>query len=203
MSEPQAINADSPPAGFPQFTRLPTELRLIVWEMAMDEPRTICILGFPADRTPRTLVDGGDKFIDAPGFFFVNRECRKVATKAYTNLTVMMVAIDRTIRLNLKAKRGDDLAFWCTHDECAGWRGTLVDALAARSVYPPHNPFTLSRIPNCPVDDVRRWVLSLQSDGCISEHDTELWCDLQPDMVPRITIIIYHPYLDFLWASSL
>ncbi|KAI0444757.1 hypothetical protein F4803DRAFT_226963 [Xylaria telfairii] len=203
MSEPQAVVPSSPPTSFPQFARLPTELREVIWKMAMAEPRTICILGFPAKRTPLTLAMGEFKFFDAPSFFFVNRECRKLATEVYSDLRVRISSLRVVVHVDLKVQHGDGLAFWCMHDECMCCHGKLVedDVLPAGSVTLPDTPFTLAMNQTCPVDQVPRWLWALQTDGCISWDGIELWRSLRATVVPCVTIVLYHPALALFWPS--
>ncbi|TGJ83196.1 hypothetical protein E0Z10_g5558 [Xylaria hypoxylon] len=118
MSELQVAGPSSPPSSFPLFTRLPPELRSIVWEMAMDEARTIYFIEFPAAHTQRTLTVNNSRFIEVPTFFFVSRECRAIARKQYTETKVKISTsgffsgISRIrVYMNLHMKKGDRLVF--------------------------------------------------------------------------------------------
>ncbi|KAI3331667.1 hypothetical protein HD806DRAFT_478002, partial [Xylariaceae sp. AK1471] len=84
MSELPVTRPKAPSLGFPRFADLPVELRLIVWEMAMEEPRIIHISDHPLEPMPRRLTIDGVLFNQVPEFFFVNQECRQVALKQYT-----------------------------------------------------------------------------------------------------------------------
>ncbi|KAI6092969.1 hypothetical protein F4821DRAFT_223655 [Hypoxylon rubiginosum] len=78
---------------FTIFGMLPLELRMIIWECAMDEPR---IVQLPDPHFGRTFVDGesgyptflkieGHLCQQVPKFFLINRESRQLALKRYTN----------------------------------------------------------------------------------------------------------------------
>ncbi|KAI0555148.1 hypothetical protein F4679DRAFT_522393 [Xylaria curta] len=166
MSSPQVVdvdvNTDSPVASFPQFTRLPLELRLIIWEMAMDEPRSIRILKDPYPQ-PRTLSVGKDNYYDAPGFFFVNQECRTVATKVYTD-SDLEIASSYPIWVNMKVKRGDRLVISCNFCRQEQYLHYVEREQADRQDEDIHDAHCCSNAR----DELHDWLLSLLSDGCIS-----------------------------------
>ncbi|KAI1765210.1 hypothetical protein GGR53DRAFT_279409 [Hypoxylon sp. FL1150] len=77
---------------FTIFTMLPLELRMIIWEYAMDEP---CVVRVPHSHCQRSLGDlrGPSTRLkieehlheQVAKFFRVNRECCQLAFKHYTN----------------------------------------------------------------------------------------------------------------------
>ncbi|KAI1402644.1 hypothetical protein F4819DRAFT_485447 [Hypoxylon fuscum] len=84
---------------FTMFNMLPPELRLMIWECAMDEPRIVdiegpkfrsrfrdSIYGVKVDHLahPRFLRIDGDIYQQVPELFFVNRESRRLAMRRYT-----------------------------------------------------------------------------------------------------------------------
>ncbi|KAI1735956.1 hypothetical protein F4680DRAFT_452407 [Xylaria scruposa] len=177
MSKPQV-------ASFPQFSRLPTELRLIIWEMAMDEPRTIVILR-ESSPTPRTLSVGKDKFYNAPEFFFVNQECRTVATKLYTDSS-LGIEDQRGygIHLNIKAKRSDRLEMPVPYNSGGGYL-YYVETVEC-------DDEDIDGI--CVWCDIMgSWLLSLLEDEFISEDGLELCCDYISSKF--IYISLRHPFL--------
>ncbi|KAI1425358.1 hypothetical protein F5Y12DRAFT_796075 [Xylaria sp. FL1777] len=91
MSELQVTSPSSSISSFPQFAYLAPELRIMVWEKAMEEPRTIPLLHVPDHHIQRSLTIHGVKFIEVPVFFFVNWECRKIAVKQYTEIKARFV----------------------------------------------------------------------------------------------------------------
>ncbi|KAI1130590.1 hypothetical protein F5Y10DRAFT_289010 [Nemania abortiva] len=118
MSKLQVTSPGSPTSSFPQFTRLPLELRIEIWEIAMDEPRAIHLLSAPDGHIQRTLMINDVKFVDVPVFFFVNRECRGIVVNQYSEIKAHFKA--RTdipghsfpsLELNLLIKDGDKLEF--------------------------------------------------------------------------------------------
>ncbi|KAI0549074.1 hypothetical protein F4679DRAFT_548144 [Xylaria curta] len=185
-----------PDTYFPQFAQLPPELRLIVWEMAVEEPRDISFFAFPTGHTPRTLTVGGVNFYDAPLFFFVNRECRSVAMKAYTNVTVRIADTGSLhIDVDVKAKCGDGFRFWCDHKECPRWYQRLVESKTPGtvSVDPEFGHAAWFERPTCKMGQSGDWVLTLQSDGCISRDSLDLWRILETEFY--VTVAIRHPFL--------
>ncbi|KAI1740778.1 hypothetical protein F4680DRAFT_447633 [Xylaria scruposa] len=200
MSEPQVVEPASPPADFPQFARLPTELRLIIWEMAVEEPRNVFLFAFPAYRTPRTLTVGEDNFYDAPEFFFVNQECRAVATKVYTDISIMLQdTTSKHITISMKVKRGDGFWVWCDHFGCSAWCGELVEdedsKAAAGSVNPQYQPEIMHCHDFCSINKMRDWLSSIWSDGRISEDSLEPWRSFE-ESNRYITISLRHPFLN-------
>ncbi|KAI0104021.1 hypothetical protein GGR51DRAFT_523205, partial [Nemania sp. FL0031] len=118
MSEHKVTSASSSPASFPQFARFPPELRIKIWEMAIDEPRTIPLLCVPESHIQRSLMIDGVPFIDVPTFLFVNRECRDIAVEKYTKMTAQFKARTNApnvcfplLELNLLLKDGDKFEF--------------------------------------------------------------------------------------------
>ncbi|KAJ8133196.1 hypothetical protein O1611_g425 [Lasiodiplodia mahajangana] len=118
MLEQQPTSPGSPLSSFPQFARFPPELRIKIWETAMDEPRTIHFLCVPDGHIPRTLMINDTQFVDAPMFFFVNRECREIAVKQHAELKALFTAQTNTpgycfpaLELNLLIKDGDKFKF--------------------------------------------------------------------------------------------
>ncbi|KAI1740681.1 hypothetical protein F4680DRAFT_447543 [Xylaria scruposa] len=195
MWGPQVV-PDYPLTNFPQFARLPTELRLIVWEMAVEEPRDICFFAFPTGHRARTLTVGEINFYDAPVFFFVNRECRSVAMKAYTNVTVRIADPESVhIDINVKAKCGDGLRFWCDHKECPRLYQRLVEDKrgATISIDSEFGHETWFERPTCFMDQGSHWVLALQSDGCIPQGSLAVWRILGQEFYTNVAI--RHPSL--------
>ncbi|KAI0799959.1 hypothetical protein GGR55DRAFT_683836 [Xylaria sp. FL0064] len=84
---------------FTLFPKLPTELRLIIWEFAMQGPRLVhlraeeCVKRYEEYRQyrrgcPRTVAPKlkiyGTQYEQVPTYFFINRECRHLALKHYS-----------------------------------------------------------------------------------------------------------------------
>ncbi|KAI0159510.1 hypothetical protein GGR57DRAFT_457636 [Xylariaceae sp. FL1272] len=86
--------SEAAPATFPQFGRLPPELRMMIWEEAARVPRVVHLVERAMERTQsRTLtvkrVRQGlqtqiRRFSQVPELFFVNHEARAIALKEYT-----------------------------------------------------------------------------------------------------------------------
>ncbi|KAJ8122177.1 hypothetical protein O1611_g9906 [Lasiodiplodia mahajangana] len=93
MSALQVTSPTSPPTSFPQFSKLPTELRIIIWELAMEEGRIIPLFHCPPGYIQRRLTISGMRFGDVPLFFFVNSECREVAAKRYIKTRIIVKAV--------------------------------------------------------------------------------------------------------------
>lgn len=83
--------------GFPRFDDLAGEIRIMIWRMAMEEPRLVhlraagCGIGrFRRHGIPEHggryyhLRICGEKFEQIPVYFFVNHECRYYALEFYT-----------------------------------------------------------------------------------------------------------------------
>ncbi|KAI0192927.1 hypothetical protein EV127DRAFT_479344 [Xylaria flabelliformis] len=181
-------------ASFPQFPRLPLELRFIIWEMAMDEPRSILILREQyhtrPTRKPRTLSVGEDNFYDVPGFFFVNQECRTVAKKVYFDSSIEICDEDfkYKVYVNMKVKRGDSLVMSCL---CLPREEYLyyVERVDSDDEYYLHTELC------CCDDQVQlfNWLLSLLRDDCICKNGLEL-CRYYRT-IKRIYITLRHPFL--------
>ncbi|KAI8629141.1 hypothetical protein F5Y19DRAFT_434132 [Xylariaceae sp. FL1651] len=89
MSEFQVTKLQSvSPSDFPQFGRLPPEMRIAIWKLAMEEPRIIHISPFLLEPTPRKIKMNGLEYEQVPEFFFVSRECRWVAQVLYSATAV-------------------------------------------------------------------------------------------------------------------
>ncbi|KAI1351843.1 hypothetical protein F5Y01DRAFT_324745 [Xylaria sp. FL0043] len=100
MSSSSSIHvADSRIEQFTLFPKLPTELRLIIWDFAMQEPRLVhiraeeCVKRYEEYRRyrhgcPRTAAPKfkiyGCQYEQVPTYFFINRECRYLALKHYS-----------------------------------------------------------------------------------------------------------------------
>ncbi|KAI1734322.1 hypothetical protein F4680DRAFT_438729 [Xylaria scruposa] len=176
MSSPQVTDVDADSASFPQFIRLPLELRLIIWEMAMDEPRSIRILKDPYPK-PRTLSVGEDNYYDAPKFFFVNQECRTVAAKVYTNSSLEINAWGfGAIGVNMKVKRGDRLVISChscNHEQYLHYvereqeEEEEKEEKEEEEEEEEEDELHAFCCGNTRVE-LHDWLLSLLSDGCIS-----------------------------------
>ncbi|KAI3332683.1 hypothetical protein F4824DRAFT_474706 [Ustulina deusta] len=163
MPKLQVTSTSSPPSSFPQFTRLPPELRMMIWEEAMDEPRTIHIFHVPENYTQRTLTINNVKFIDVPVFFFVNQECREIAVKQYTEIkgtlrisrpSVLLCRNSKLLNLNFHMKKGNRLQF---HN--------CIPFGSESSPEPQHVSVRReSYFFNCDLPQFNRWVESLPSD---------------------------------------
>ncbi|KAI1083116.1 hypothetical protein F5B20DRAFT_577499 [Whalleya microplaca] len=80
---------DSTPATFKRFPSLPTEIRLMIWELALTQPRVVCL--DPAhfhhessEPTSLILKLKGFSYAHIPILFLVNHEARALAVKRYT-----------------------------------------------------------------------------------------------------------------------
>ncbi|KAI0098761.1 hypothetical protein GGR51DRAFT_576896 [Nemania sp. FL0031] len=114
MSTPQVTSPSSPLTSFPQFPKLPTELRLFIWELAMEEGQTITLFRCPPNQIQRRLTIDGVKFSEVPVFFFVNSECRGIAAKKYlkTKITLKPGAMPFSIlEVHLLLTANDRLTF--------------------------------------------------------------------------------------------
>ncbi|KAI1132477.1 hypothetical protein F5Y10DRAFT_293570 [Nemania abortiva] len=119
MSAPQVTGSELTPTSFPQFPQLPTELRLSIWKLATEEGRTIPLIHCPPGHTQRGISVNGVPFIEVPAFFFVNWECRQLATKQYAEMTITLQIINdetrcddiSTLETHLFVKANDELVF--------------------------------------------------------------------------------------------
>ncbi|KAI1279697.1 hypothetical protein F5Y07DRAFT_405927 [Xylaria sp. FL0933] len=91
-SSSSAHVGDSRIEQFTLFPKLPTELRLIIWEFAMQEPRLVHLRtdgyhpyrrGCPRTGAPELKIYG-TQYEQVPAYFFINRECRHLALKHYS-----------------------------------------------------------------------------------------------------------------------
>jgi hypothetical protein len=76
-----------PPKDFPQFSRLPKELRLKIWETVTDEQRVVVIhtlLGYPGGWIPTSVPGAFYSSTPIPAALHVCSESRKIALKRYT-----------------------------------------------------------------------------------------------------------------------
>ncbi|KAI0506874.1 hypothetical protein F5B22DRAFT_650353 [Xylaria bambusicola] len=73
---------------FPIFSKLPIELRLIIWERAMWEGRIIYLNSPWRAHEHDTAVCWGERYVHVPVFFFVNREARECAMQRYDQMQV-------------------------------------------------------------------------------------------------------------------
>ncbi|KAI0906658.1 hypothetical protein F4823DRAFT_631247 [Ustulina deusta] len=116
---------------FTIFQRLPTELRLTIWELAMENERRLvhlrargcCIKkhrrrGCPQSIKPKLTIDG-IRYEQVPAYFFVNYECRHVALKHYCiRFSVHCRAVNPVyspqIETNIIMSPNDILVSWYT-----------------------------------------------------------------------------------------
>ncbi|KAI1268780.1 hypothetical protein F5Y18DRAFT_439396 [Xylariaceae sp. FL1019] len=134
--------SEAAPATFPQFERLPAELRLMIWEEAARVPRVVHLVERAVERTPSRFLKvqcvGEDEkseirtISQVPELFFVNHEARAVARKEYTAVSfecrlrimnkVHAIKYVDMAPINLYMKLGDTLA---VYKNCAklrdGW----------------------------------------------------------------------------------
>ncbi|KAI1113971.1 hypothetical protein F5Y14DRAFT_416498 [Nemania sp. NC0429] len=99
---------------FHLFPQLPPELRLIIWTMAILEPRRIYMFCKPENRERRVLTINGTRFVEVPEFFFVNQECREVALgKKYRHMVAAVIAClgdeDAYAHVNLLVRNDDTM----------------------------------------------------------------------------------------------
>jgi hypothetical protein len=117
MSELDVVSQDPVILEFPQFSRLPPELRFLIWEKAMEDPRIIHIASWIArslKAPPDKLKIGRIQFEQVPKFFFVNRECRWVAMTYYPIVKVPIQSPQGPMTgemLNIHLKKNDIVAF--------------------------------------------------------------------------------------------
>ncbi|KAI0192949.1 hypothetical protein EV127DRAFT_479364 [Xylaria flabelliformis] len=196
MSEPQVVkvNTDSPLGSFPQFTRLPPELRLMIWVMAMEESWIIRILRDNYQRKTRTLRVGEDTFYDVPKFFFVNQECRTVAMKVYTDSSLGIYDSESHLRvyIDMKVKRGDKLEFGCG-GTCPKESLEYVEQVEpGMKVMKPGDDVRIHQ-PCCSNKALHDWLLTLLSMDCISKTGFQL-CRYY-ETIRDIIIDLEHPFL--------
>ncbi|KAI3318395.1 hypothetical protein HD806DRAFT_315160 [Xylariaceae sp. AK1471] len=118
MSELQVISQESSSLDFSQFSRLPPELRFMIWEKAMEDPRIIhTYTKYRLRPAPRKLTINGITFEQVPKFFFVNHECRQIAIKFYPVVKVPNHAFSYRPKdagdVNMHIKSNDIFAFHC------------------------------------------------------------------------------------------
>ncbi|KAJ8116222.1 hypothetical protein ONZ43_g4486 [Nemania bipapillata] len=201
MSELQLASPSSLPSSFPQFALLPIELRISIWEIGLEEPRTLRFLHVSDGYVQRTLMINDMKFVCVPVFFFINRECRDIAVKQYTEVKAQFKA--RTdipghcfpsLELNLLIKNGDKLEFH--------------GILPCYTVFPPEATDQHVRVqweyPQGSYDvlQANRWLESLPS-SCDTEEKTG--AGTFPDVEMTCTMDIWQlkpPYFAFDMPAS-
>ncbi|KAK5633093.1 hypothetical protein RRF57_008807 [Xylaria bambusicola] len=77
-----------PPTDFPKFEKLPAELRVKIWEMAMWEGRVIYLNSRRKSHEQEITICWGERYFHVPVFFFVSPEARMCAMQRYDQMRV-------------------------------------------------------------------------------------------------------------------